>query len=416
MIDILMPRLSDTMTDGAIATWHKKRGDSISAGDVLVEIETDKAVVEHEAYDSGLLVDILVEAGTSVAIGTPIARLDAGTDEAPPATSSESASPASNEVVPTQVEPSESGVSTTPSSSARLFATPLVRRLAKEHGIDLASVTGTGPGGRIVRADINARFSSAATETTAGTSSLSSVSAQSKVDDVREPISMPFDGIRRVVAARLTESAMTIPTFTATASADIGPLMELRTRINAPTVKTGVKVSVNDLLIRAAALALRMHPGVNASYSAEDGGQSLVHSRVHIGLAVASPAGLVVPVVHDADRAAISAIARTTSELVSKAGERQLSTEEMTGGTFTISNLGMYGVEEFTAIINPPQGSILAVGAATPEVRLIDGSPIERRRLRYTITADHRIIDGALAGQFLTALTRLIDDPYQIIV
>ncbi|GAB1817110.1 dihydrolipoamide acetyltransferase family protein [Herbidospora sp. RD11066] len=357
MIDILMPRLSDTMTEGAIATWHKKPGDRVAPGDVLVDIETDKALMEYEAYESGTLAEILIPEGRNAEIGVPIARLDNGT--------------------PSVVD------------QPRPPASPLVRRLARERGLDLAALTGTGPGGRIIRADLP--------EVPADTKEIVPVAGTS---DPREPEKVPFDPIRQAIATRLTQSATTIPTFTATASADVADLLALRSQIN--QALTEAKVSVNDLLVRAVALALRAHPEVNASYSPEGRGHTLIHRRIHVGVAVASPAGLVVPVIRDADRATLTAISATTRDLVAKAEGRTLTTADMSDGTFTISNLGMYGVEHFTAIINPPQGAILAVGAA-------------RDRMRYTITADHRIIDGALAARFLATLTDLLEHPLRIV-
>ncbi|WP_061294641.1 dihydrolipoamide acetyltransferase family protein [Herbidospora cretacea] len=364
MIDILMPRLSDTMTEGAISTWHKKPGDRVSPGDVLVDIETDKALMEYEAYEAGTLAEILIPEGRNAPIGAPIARLDDGSDDIRP---------------------------------ERIAATPLVRRLARERGIDLAAVAGSGPGGRIIRADL---------ETSREPAREKPVTVPARPDQ-REPRSVPFDPIRQAVAARLTESGTTVPTFTATASADVEDLLALRAQINEAHADTGVKVSVNDLLVRAVALALRAHPGVNASYSPEGRGHTLIHRRIHVGIAVASPAGLVVPVVRDADRATVTAISTAARDLAGRAADRTLTAADMSDGTFTVSNLGMYGVEHFTAIINPPQGAILAVGAARPEPT--------RRRLRYTITADHRIIDGALAARFLATLTGLLEHPLRVV-
>jgi len=418
MIDILMPRLSDTMTEGAIAAWLKKPGDLVAPGDVLVEIETDKAVMEQEAYEGGILAAILVEAGENVAIGTPIARLDDGRGEpsAPAPTAAEASDPATvgaqtEAVGPASLQPPAAVVAA--SSKARPErrpATPLVRKIAQERGIDLATVAGSGPGGRIVRADLDAL---PAPQTSA--LGATPASANATVADAREPEVVAFDGIRHAVASRLAESGTMIPTFTATASADVGAMLALRAQINAAHAGSDVKVSVNDLLVRAVALALRAHPGVNASYSDEGRGQTLLHGRIHVGIAVASSAGLVVPVVRDADRAAVSVIAAITRDLAGKASERRLSAADMADGTFTISNLGMYGIEHFTAIINPPQGAILAVGAARDDLTLVEGGVVAAKRIRYTLTADHRIIDGALAAQFLATLTEMIEHPLRII-
>ena len=409
MIDILMPRLSDTMTEGAIAAWRKQPGDSISPGDVLVEIETDKALMEQEAYDAGVLVEILVAEGENVAIGTPIARLDDGSDEvAPPAPAAISAPAPAPESSPTPAPAPAPAPAPVDITSERRTATPLVRRLARERGVDLRDVSGTGPGGRIVRADLEGAAASAA-------------SAQPDVPattarDAREPLGVPFDAVRQAIASRLTTSAATVPSFTATASADVGELLSLRAQINDGGAETSTKISVNDLMVRATALALRQHPEINASYSPEGRGQTLLHSRVHIGIAVASPVGLVVPVVRDVDRAAVSTVAAATRELIAKAADRTLTSAEMSDGTFTISNLGMFGIEHFTAIINPPQGAILAVGGVRDELALVDGEVVSRSRLRVTLTADHRIIDGAAAARFLSTLVALLENPMRIVV
>ncbi|MCT2582229.1 dihydrolipoamide acetyltransferase family protein [Actinophytocola gossypii] len=405
MIDILMPRLSDTMTEGAISAWHKKPGDTIEPGDVLVEIETDKATMEHEAYESGVLAEILVAEGENVAIGAPIARLDDGTDEpAPPKPSAKDDRPELGQEVPDTLPAATRQPDAKPERRA---ATPLVRKLARERGIDLATVTGSGPGGRIVRADLDdaTRRAPSAPLATDHPPQATAVDGEA----------IPFDAVRQAIAARVTQSALTIPTFTATASADAEALLALRADLNAALDGTGTKISVNDLLVRAAALALREHPGVNASYSSEGRGQTLVHSRVNINVAIASPAGLMMPVVTDADQAAVSAIAARVRALAEKAAARKIQPADLTGGTFSLSNLGMYGIEHFTAIINPPQGAILAVGGVGREVRIVDGRPEERRRLRYTLTADHRIIDGALAARYLATLTELIHHPHRIV-
>ncbi|MEN0083138.1 MAG: dihydrolipoamide acetyltransferase family protein [Leifsonia sp.] len=411
MIDILMPRLSDTMTEGAIAAWHKKPGDIVSPGDVLVEIETDKALMEQEAYDGGTLTEILVREGENVAIGTPIARLDDGVDhgmsgpQAAPVHASEALAPAESATPPV---PPRSG------NMERLRATPVVRRLAKERGIDLTAMTGSGPGGRIVRADLEAAGD------LAGQSSLPEAESPEGTEpsgDSRDEFDrIPFDAIRRSIATRLAESAATVPVFQATSSADVTELLALRATVNAATVSSGTKISVNDLVVKAVALALREHPAINASYSPEAGGQTLLHRRVNIGVAVDAPAGLVVPVLRDADEASISAISLQTRALAARAADRTLTVAEMSGGTFTVSNLGMFGVEHFTAILNPPQGAILAVGSSRDTVTIREGEVVARTRLTYTLTCDHRIIDGAAAGRFLSTLTSLFETPFRLLL
>ncbi|MET7339508.1 dihydrolipoamide acetyltransferase family protein [Nonomuraea sp. NPDC005650] len=433
MIDILMPRLSDTMDEGAISTWHKQPGDPVTVGDVLVDIETDKAVMEYEAYEAGTLAEILVHEGESATIGTAIARLDNGTGEETMTLTHAQAHPfgeaaqAAGERSPAGTpgdRPSQSASTPTGAPSAataRLRATPLVRKVARERGIDLTTITGTGPGGRIIRADLYAAEGEPAPEDLAPESRTSLAPAASTQaretagHDGRGSTATPFDPIRRTIASRLTETATTVPAFGVTSSADVTDLLDLRVQLNDALADTGGHVTVNDLLVRAVALALRSTPGVNASYSPEGRGQTLLHGRINVGIAVASPAGLMVPVIRDADQASVTTIAVRSRALAEKAMNRTLSTADMADGTFTISNLGMYGVEHFTAVINAPQGAILAVGAATPEPTVADAMVVVRRRMRYTITADHRIIDGALAAQFLATLTGLLERPLRIL-
>jgi pyruvate dehydrogenase E2 component (dihydrolipoamide acetyltransferase) len=418
MIDILMPRLSDTMTEGAIAQWHKHPGDDVAPGDVLLEIETDKALMEQEAYDAGTLVEILVAEGENVAIGTPIARLDDGIDHGTQPQAADNVSPqptATATATATALSAATTPPATSP-DSARRAATPLVRRLAKERGIDLATINGSGPGGRVVRADLDAISSNRHAPQRSDTAPApASRPTPIEVPAEQDVTHVPFDGIRRAIATRLTESATTTPVFTASTSADVTDLLTLRGQLNAALAAVGGKISVNDLVVKAVAQTLRQHPTINASFSPEDGGATLIHSHVHVGIAVAAPSGLVVPVIRDADRASISTIATRAADVARRASDRSLTGDDMQGGTFTVSNLGMFGVEHFTAIINPPQGAILAVGAIRDEVALIDDAVQVRKRLGFTISCDHRIIDGAAAGRFLTALTELLESPLRLL-
>ncbi|MDI6024362.1 dihydrolipoamide acetyltransferase family protein [Leucobacter sp. UT-8R-CII-1-4] len=404
MIDVLMPRLSDTMTEGTIATWRKQVGDTVTAGEVLMEIETDKALMEQEAYEDGTLSEIIVAEGEPAPIGTLIARIDNGSG------------PEEAISAPDARANSDTSASATTTPDTRLLASPLVRKLARERGIDLAPIQGSGPGGRIVRADIEARALPATVAAVSTTDR--NVDAQRGAAAVSEgdPVSVvPFDPIRQTIAKRLSESATTIPSFTVTSSADVTELLELRHTLNAALDARGEKLSVNDLIVRAVALALRAHPGVNASYTSEGVGATVLHSDVHIGVAMATAAGLVVPVIRNVDTQSVTAIAKAVKEMAIKAAERRLSPAEMSEGTFTVSNLGMFGVDQFDAIINPPQGAILAVGAARDELQLRDGAVVQRIRMSFTLTSDHRIIDGALAAQFLKELTALIETPMRVI-
>jgi pyruvate dehydrogenase E2 component (dihydrolipoamide acetyltransferase) len=453
VIEIKMPRLSDTMEEGAVATWRKHPGDAVEVGDILVEIETDKAVMEYEAYQSGTLAEILVPEGENAEIGAPIALLDDGsgpvsagteTQEQPserkppapdaPATAQAGTAPpaAANGSGSEPVSGAADSTGSGASGNVRQIASPLVRKLARENHLDLSHVTGSGPGGRIIRADISGLLAGAAPaaaspdQAPAPTLAAPAPAVQPngappatgapEPDEVRGTRSVPMSQVRRVIARRLTASARDIPHFYVTAAADAQPLMDLRATLNEQLTAAGrAKVSVNDLLIRACALALREHPEVNVSYAGDGNGVMLVHDRINIGVAVAADSGLIVPVITDADTKTVTQLGAEAKNLITRAGERKLTPAQTSGGTFTISNLGMFGVEHFTAIINPPESAILAVGATTREPAAVGDAVLPRYRLRYTLSVDHRVIDGALAAKFLQSLTRLIESPWMII-
>lgn len=446
MIEIKMPRLSDTMEEGAIASWHKHPGDRVEIGDVLVEIETDKATMDYEAYEAGTLSEILVTEGATVTIGTPIALLDNGKADSPatkapaadanatvpapvttpttaiPVDAPEPGSPpvADTALVVTATIPTHAPVVRLPepahSGGDGRFASPLVRRLAREHNLDLTRVKGSGPGGRIIRADLNGLLSEAPAAALHRSAPRPPVSTGPIVDEKRASQEMTISKVRRVIARRLSESARAIPHFYVTSVADAHVLMQMRADLNEQAAAKGLaKVSVNDLIIRATALALREHPDVNSSYISDESTVTLVHNRINIGIAVASKHGLVVPVILDADLKTVNELGVEAKALAEQANGKGLSLEQMSGGTFTISNLGMFGVEEFTAIINPPEGAILAVGATTLEPTVVGDVVVPRYRARFTLSADHRIIDGALAARFLRTLTGLIEHPWRIV-
>ncbi|HVV08560.1 dihydrolipoamide acetyltransferase family protein [Amycolatopsis sp.] len=378
MPEITMPRLSDTMEEGVIVAWRKQAGDKVSPGEVLAEIETDKAIMELEAYDEGVLERVLAKEGEKVAIGTPIAVVGDGSGKAS--------------------EPTPAPIAAAAPAAApdRPKASPLARKIAREQGVDLAQVTGSGPGGRIIRRDVESAPAPAPVQVAAG--------------DYEE---VPLTSIQRVAAKRLTESKRDAPHFYLTAAVDVTELLAFRGTVNdAVQSAGGAKVSVNDLLLRAVAITLRANPAVNVSFA---GDKLLRHNGVHVGVAVAVPAGLVVPVIRDTDRKAVSEIAVESREKAERARDGKLRADEMSGGTFTVSNLGMFGIEQFAAVINPPEAAILAVGAATPELRLIDGEVIERKILRLTLSADHRAIDGATGAVFLQQLTGLLENPLRIV-
>ncbi len=390
-----MPRLSDTMEDGVIIAWHKKIGDRVERGEVLAEIETDKAIMELEAYDAGILEHMLAGEGDRVPIGVPIAVIGDG--------SATSAAPQPVPPTAPQPEPVAAPEPSTPAAvrSDRPKASPLARKVADANGVDLTTVDGSGPGGRIIRKDVDAAVKRDETPVAP------ILPANSDADEV------PLTTLQRVAAKRLTESKQNAPHFYLTAAVDVTDLLGFRETVNdSLQADGGPKVSVNDFIVRAVASALRTNPGVNVSFA---GDVLLRHRGVHIGVAVAVDAGLVVPVVRDADRKTVSQIAAETKEMAGRARIGKLRADEMSGGTFTISNLGMYGIEQFAAVINPPEAAILAVGAAADELRLIDGEVAARKVLRLTLSADHRAIDGATGAIFLRDLTALLQSPLRIV-
>ncbi|MFD4352600.1 dihydrolipoamide acetyltransferase family protein [Nocardia sp. NPDC058518] len=428
MPDIIMPRLSDTMEDGVVSAWLKKVGDQITRGEIVAEIETDKALMELEAYDDGVLEKILAEPGVRVPIGEPIAIVGDGSTSG--AVSADSAIGGATSIGASGAALSETG-STAPvvapqrgSSSdnapglgrtAVVKSSPLARKIARELQIDIAAVVGTGPGGRITRNDVEAAHSVSAAEAAV-------ITASSADANVVSPQHVPASGgfeevaltnIQRVSAIRLTESKQQAPHFYVTSAIDVTELFAFRVRINATLDAAGdSKVSVNDLLVKAVAVALRKNSSINVSFA---GDKLLRHKGIHLGVAVATPAGLLVPVIRDADRKSVSEIATESRDKATRARDRKLRAEEMSGGTFTISNLGMFGIEQFTAVINSPESAILAVGAAADELRLDGGEVVARKILRVTLSADHRAIDGAVAAQFLASLKELVENPLRIV-
>jgi len=396
MPEITMPRLSDTMESGVVAAWHKHVGDRVGAGDVIADIETDKAIMELEAYDGGVLERILVPEGESAAIGAPIGVLGDGRGSPEPVIDEAPApEPAPAPTLPPAPAPRE----------GRPPASPLARRLARDLGVDLTSVPGSGPHGRIVRGDIEA----AAAERP----STPEAAPPARVEEDPDVEVLPLSRMQRVAADRLTRSKQEAPHIYLTRAVDVTELLALRATLNETLVAAGgPKVSVNDLVVKAVATALRAHPEINVSFA---GDSVRRHERVHVGIAVAVESGLLVPVVRDADRMSVSEIAASTRDLSARARERRLRPEEMTGSTFTVSNLGMYGIEQFTAVINPPEAAILAVGAATEELRPRDGVPVVRSIMRVTLSCDHRVVDGATGARYLQTLAALLDAPLRIL-
>jgi pyruvate dehydrogenase E2 component (dihydrolipoamide acetyltransferase) len=410
MPDVIMPRLSDTMTEGILVQWLKQEGEPVQRGEALAEIETDKATMELEAYDSGVLTRIIAAPGSTVPIGQPIAVIGEQ--------SAVAVVPAAADV-PLAVTPSLSaadGVAATaepapwrePPATSTVRTSPLARQLARNHGLDIAGIPGTGPGGRVVRADVETAIAASS-----GTAPVASAQVHSGLVALAEPADeqVALTSIRRISAQRLTESAAT-PHFYLTSVVNAEPLLAVRTQLNEQLSDSGAKVSVTDLLVRACAVALKTHPQVNASW----GGDHLVrHARINIGVAVALEDGLIVPVIRDADRKRLSEIAAEAHALAQRARAGKLTPDEFSHGTFTISNLGMFGIDHFTAVINPPEAAILAVGAAREEAVVRDGQLVVGTTMKLTLSIDHRVLDGATAAGFLQDLVGLVERPLRIL-
>ena len=415
---IEMPRLSDTMTEGVIAKWHKKVGDLIRPGDLLAEIETDKATMEFEAPIGGALLYIGAPEGKPIPIGAPIAiigkpdedvsaLLNRGASPAPPE-SITSPTPAQPQPAATPPPPAEAPARVpaspalgAPPAETRLKASPLARSMAQKAGIDLHQVHGTGEGGRIIRRDVEAYLSHAVATTPVATPAQPAAAPYQEV---------PLSQMRKTIARRLTASMQEAPHFYLTRAVSMEAAATWREKLNALSPH---KISFNDLIIKAVAMALRKHPYLNAAWMGE---HIRLYQEIHIGFAVAVEEGLIVPVLRHADRKGLSEIAAETVLLAQKARERKLAPEEYTGSTFSISNLGMFGIEEFTAVINPPEAAILAVGAIQPTPVVKDGQVVVERRMRVTLSCDHRVVDGATGAAFLETFTQLLEEPARLLL
>jgi pyruvate dehydrogenase E2 component (dihydrolipoamide acetyltransferase) len=420
-ISILMPALSPTMTEGTVAKWHKKEGDTVESGDVLAEIETDKATMEIEAIDEGTLGKILVPDGTAdVAVNTLIALIleegeDASAlDAAPAAPAAPAPAPAAPPAptptgapapVPGQAAPAAS-------SGNRVIASPLARRMAEIEGLDLSQVTGSGPNGRIIKADIEKALSGGAapkpaSATPAPVSTAPAPAAPLPADTFTE---VPNNNVRRVIAQRLLEAKTTIPHFYLTVDCELDKLLELRKDLNgrSPEGDGAYKISVNDFVIRAVALAMKKVPAANAAWSEE---AIRLFNDVNVSIAVATPDGLITPIVRKADTKGLAEISTEMKDLAVRARDGKLAPAEFQGGGFTISNLGMFGVKEFSAIINPPQSAILAVGAGSQQPIVRDNALAIATVMSVTLSCDHRTVDGAVGAQFLQAFKGFVEDP-----
>ena len=421
MTDILMPALSPTMEEGVLAKWHVKVGDVVSAGDVIAEIETDKATMEVEAVDEGEVTDILVAEGTEgVKVNTPIARLkDEGGAAAPaPAAKSEARKA---DAAPAEAPKAAAPVAAAPAApksatGERIFASPLARRIAAQNGVDLKSIKGTGPHGRIVKRDVEgapkgAAQPAASTATAAATSGIAPRQAQSLaqmgIPDGSYDL-IPLDGMKKAVARRMVDSIQNVPHFPLFIDVEIDQLMAVRAKVNKMLEPQGIKVSVNDFVIKAAALALKQVPEANASYTPEG---IAMHHNADVSMAVAIDGGLITPIIKKAETKGLAQIATESKDLAKRARDRKLKPEEFQGGTFSVSNLGMFGIKQFTSIINEPQGCIMSVGAGEQRPVVKDGQIVPATVMTVTLTCDHRVVDGATGARFLQAFKPLIEDP-----
>lgn len=432
---VIMPKLSPTMEEGQISRWLKKEGDKVSMGEPLAEIDTDKATMEMQALTNGVLRKILIQEGETVPLGKPIAIVGEANEDisallkdiAAPAPA-QAAQPKATETAPTEptpktepqptVEPSpaqpvpqapppDANGNRSAATSERLIVSPLAARMAAEAGIDLRTLTGSGPGGRIIKRDIESAMSqpAAAAAAPARTAVRPTITEASAYHDE------PMSEMRRVIARRLVTSLGPIPHFFLTTEIEMDRAAEMRKNINA--LDPELKISLNDIIIKVAAAALIQHPQVNASFQEKT---VRYYQHADIGVAVAIDEGLITPVVRSADQKSLSQIAEEVRELAGRARTRKLKPEEYTGASFSISNLGMFGIEEFTAVINPPEGAILAVGSMTPKPVVRDEEIVIRQIMRVTMSCDHRVIDGATGAKFLQTFKRILENPLYLVV
>ena len=435
MADVVMPRLSDSMEEGTVLQWLKRVGDEVAVGDELVEIETDKANMAYESDLAGVLTEILAQEGETLPIGTPIARVGAGDSDEGPA--GQPAGPvAAGDPPPPPVAKASSGVgpptappaggsaatpqgqtaaaSAEPDANERIKASPVARRLAKDKGIDLSTITGSGPDGRIVKKDVKKAAAASAGDAPAvtgpadappGPSPLSPETAKGQVT-VEEP-----SKLQATIARRMAESKATAPHFYLKAEIDMSRAVEARAWVKGDAAEGEVVPSFNDMVIRACALALREFPRANG---ASRDGRFELYSRVNVGVAVAAPDALVVPTVFDADRKGLRQIATESRALAQRVRSGEITPPELSGGTFTVSNLGMYGIDAFAAVINAPQAGILAVGAIKQRPAVRDGAIVPAHLMNATLACDHRILYGADGAQFLARVRTLLEEPLSL--
>ncbi|GBQ86933.1 pyruvate dehydrogenase complex dihydrolipoamide acetyltransferase [Gluconobacter albidus] len=406
--DILMPALSPTMTEGKLARWLKAEGDTVAAGDVIAEIETDKATMEVEAVDEGILGRILIQEGAEgIPVNTPIAILVEDGESVPDTSSTQMAVSPKAETASAETMPA-APVSKAPAEDKgeRIFVSPLAKRMARERGIALDALTGSGPNGRILKRDVEKGPSAPKMAPKAAATPLITASEET----VRR---VPNSTMRKVIARRLTESKTQVPHFYVSVDIELDALLALRSKLNATAQENSFKISVNDMMIKAVALALKKVPGVNVQFTEAE---TLHFENVDISMAVSIPDGLITPIIRDADRKSLRDISVEAKDLAKRARAGKLKPEEFQGGTFSISNMGMFGVREFAAIINPPQAGILAIASGEKRA-VVRGSDIAIATvMTATLSVDHRAVDGALGAEWLNALRDIVQNPYFLVV
>ncbi len=418
-IKILMPALSPTMTDGKLAKWFKAEGDQVAAGDILAEIETDKATMEMEAVDDGVLGKIVIAEGTEgVAINSLIAVMMEEGEDVSAADAAASTAPA-----PQATPPEEPAPAAQPAPQAalvekgeRIFASPLAKRMAADAGIDVAVISGSGPHGRIVKNDIEAAMAGGAQAAPAAAQAPSGVpSLPAIIPSMGSYTEIPNSSARKIIAERLTASSRDIPSYMVTVDCEIDRLLEMRKDLNdrSPEGEDAYKISVNDFIIRAIALAMRKVPGVNTSWTEAAIQQ---YDDIDVSVAVATEDGLITPIIRSADQKGLAKISIEMKDLALRARDNKLMPEEFQGGGFTVSNLGMYGAKEFTSIINPPQSCILSVGAGEQRAVVKDGALSIATVMTCTLASDHRTVDGALSAQFLQVFKTMVEDPLTMLL
>lgn len=404
-----MPKLSDTMTEGTIASWKKKKGDKVEAGDVLAEIETDKATMEMEAFDDGILKEIYVEAGGKAAVGAKVALIlaEGETAEDEGAEKKPAEAKKADDKKPAAASDKAAAPAAAPASSnERVKASPLAKKIAAERGVSLSGVTGSGPGGRVVASDVPEKGAASAAGAAAAPATVKIEATKPGEGDTKVPLS----NMRKVIADRLLASKLQNPHFYLSIEVDAAPLMRIRKELNSANESAGLpKISVNDFVLLAVSRAAASHPNVNASWA---GDSVIQYGDVNISVAVAIDDGLVTPVIRKAQKLSLKDISAAVKDLAVRARSKKLKPEEFQGGTITVSNLGAYGIDQFFAIINPPQAAIVAVGAIVKKpVVNAKGEIVAGDRMNISLSGDHRVVDGAVGAEFLASLRKLVENP-----